>query len=135
MKEQIEITEEFKIPGTNIVLEEGDKISIMESELDLKYCATQLEKMFRSYDYDDFDITIKGMKLYFKVESSSGWLTIILNSNEEWGIEVHDRGEDGWFTVINKGVGYEELLKGIAEDDDGEFAAAWGFGMDYKKYL
>ena len=134
----ITIKEEFKIPGTNIVLEEGDRISIMESKVDLKHCADQLEKMFRSYDYDDFCIFFldeEETRLRFRVKSSTGSLVILLDSDGKWKIMVHDLIGDDWTTVTHRGVGYEKLIKKIAEDDEGEFALGWGCRMDYKKYL
>ena len=136
----ITIKEEFKIPGTNIVLEEGDKISIMESQLDLKYCKKQLERMIQDAEKEDLLLAGEVLEfsnpdnIKFTLRDMGGKLRVKLQGDGRWKTEYHysEMEDNEW--VITEGTGYEELLKLLVEDD--ESVGGW-FGLitNYKKYL
>ena len=136
----ITIKEEFKIPGTNIVLEEGDEISIVESQLDLKYCKKQLERMIQDSENEDFLLSGKVLEfshpdnIEFTLTDMGGELDVKLQGDGRWKTEYHYSGMKNNKWVISKGTGYEELLKLLVEDD--ESVGGW-FDLitNYKKYL
>lgn len=70
--EIIEIPEEVSIPGTNIILEEGDKIQIVNEGSYQLYNNFEVEKLIQKVGYDEiFGTLILDMEKTYKDSSMS----------------------------------------------------------------
>ena len=121
MKEQIEITEEFKIPGTDIVLENGDVIEIISEGYLSKSDYERRNKNILKRNEDNFEIALENGMTEEQADAII-WLCAVRHDIHTFGTEKIFIGEDDKFIDLFIGEIKERLNEvGFKNKLDWEF--------------
>lgn len=108
MKELIEITEEFKIPRTDIVLENGDVIEIISEGYLSKSDYERRNKNILKRNKDNFEIALENGMTEEQAETII-WLCEVRHDIHTFGTEKIFIGEDSEFIELFMGEIKERL--------------------------